>query len=100
MKEHPLLFAFVVILMGVVGIGVSVTEHRKARDLNAWEAFKVAHHCEASSHELGVPYKSVTYGPKNEVYVAEGITPPRTGWRCDDGVIRVVEDGRAPASVR
>jgi hypothetical protein len=100
MKKHPLLFAFVVILMGVIGVGVSVTERQKARDRTAWEAFKVAHHCEAASHELGVPYKSVTYGPRNEVYVAEAITAPRTGWRCDDGVTRVVDDNGAASSFK
>lgn len=100
MTKQSLLFGYLFVLMLAVGIGISVTGYRDRKALAAWEAFKVAQHCQAVSHEAGVPYKVVTYGPKNEVNASMGMTPNRTGWRCDDGVARVVDDGGVPTSAK
>jgi hypothetical protein len=99
MKKESLLFGYVVGLMLVIGVGTAVGGYLGEKDRAAWEAFKAAHHCQAVSHEAGVPYKQVTYGPKNEVYAASAVSSSRTGWRCDDGVTRVVDDDGAPSSL-
>jgi len=86
------LFWFVGATFVLTNVGLLLGERYSARERTAWQAFKAAQHCRAETHEAGVPYKGATYGPRNEVTPVEGVTPSRTGWRCDDGQLHVHDD--------
>lgn len=87
-----LFIGLVVLIVVVGGVGGLIASAKQARQREAWQAFKVEHRCKAVSHRDGELVTTVANDAKGPGTVGKYMTPGRTGWLCDDGVVREMDD--------
>ena len=98
MKSPPpnratrVIVVLIVIIVLVGGIGGLIASAKKAKEHDAWLAFKATHRCEAVDHRDGERVSVASHEAKGPDTVGSYVTPAQTGWRCDDGVVRFVDD--------
>ncbi len=80
---------FILLVVGiVVAVLVVFVVVLSIKEVNEWEAFRVAHHCKVTAHISGSSFTTVgpVIGSNGGVGVGVGSMPSKTGWTCDDGV--------------
>lgn len=88
-------FGIVVVVVTIVVslAGAHFAIQREAKRRADWLAFRDTHRCKAVAHKDGETRTAVTYEAKGSNTVTTFTTPARTGWLCDDGITRFVDDG-------
>lgn len=55
-------------------------------DIKDWNEFSAAHNCKVVGEESGQVFNTVGFGANGQATVGIGVTAPKTGYLCDDGV--------------
>lgn len=74
-----------ILVASVVGTGFAV--HFAIEQNKEWQQFKQVHHCKVVSQARGDVYITNGFDSKGNMVTGTAVSPDKTGWLCDDGVI-------------